>query len=65
MKEKQQSTDQNSYNDSEEEKTETERSYLPPLTPSVQSVKSTNAPSIVPRKALSKNSNKKMIRNAI
>lgn len=54
-----------SQNDSEEGKNETERSYLPPLTPSVQSVKSTNAPTIVPKVALSKNSNKKIIRNAI
>ena len=38
---------------------------LPPLTPSVHSVKSTNAPSIAPRIALTKNSNKKMIKNAI
>ena len=39
---------------------------FPPLsTPSVQSVKSTNAPAIALRKALEKNSNKKLIKNAI
>lgn len=39
---------------------------LPPIaTPSVQSIKSTAAPSIVPRKAMTKNSNKKTIKNAI
>ena len=36
---------------------------MPPQTP--PSVRSTNAPSIVPRKAFVKNSNKKLIRNAI
>lgn len=50
----------------EEQKTEGEGTRLPPIaTPSNVSVKSTNAPSIMPRKALAKNSNKKNIRNAI
>ena len=39
-----------------------EESKLPQLTPSVQSVK---APTIAPRKALEKNSNKKLIKNAL
>lgn len=44
---------------------EEEETKLPPLTPSVQSVKSTNAPSIQPRKAMEKMSNKKILKNAI
>ena len=39
-----------------------EETKLPQLTPSVQSVK---APSIAPRKALTQNSNKKLIKNAL
>lgn len=44
-----------------------EPTRLPPLIPQTPplSVKSTNAPQIVPRKALVKNSNKKLIRNSI
>jgi hypothetical protein len=55
----------NNWVTSKQEETK-DGSRLPPIsTPSIQSVKSTKAPSIVPRKALTKNSNKKTIANAI